>query len=174
LALPPPPTPPTSPTSPEQSGASASAAADVPASGAASSAAAGVPTTAIADTATDDIASMLDALSARKASASVAKKSLGKHHAHTGSSASETPLGGDKPPGKAELAVKVVASETSKVVAKGKARAAGKASAKGKAAVKSKAAMSHGLVLGCPKCRHSKTGCAQCRSPDYTGKRYSL
>jgi hypothetical protein len=91
----------------------------------------------------------------------------------------------------AEIGATIDQSKTDKAMAKGKAKGKAKAKAKKHArSKKPKAKMTKepvsketkckatakdttsGLLLGCPKCRGSRTGCGQCRLPSYVGKRF--
>ena len=95
----------------------------------------------------------------------------------------------------AEIGAAIDKSKTNKDKAKGKAKGAAKVKAKTKATPKehtkepvakmTKVPVSKvtkckatakdttiGLLLGCPKCRGSRSGCSQCRLPSYTGKRF--
>ena len=91
----------------------------------------------------------------------------------------------------AEIGAVIDQAKEDKAMAKGKAKGKAKAKAKKHAhSKKPKAKMTKepeskvtkckatakdttsGLLLGCPKCRGSRTGCGQCRLPSYVGKRF--
>ena len=63
-------------------------------------------------------------------------------------------------------------TKKSKTGSKPKAKASPKDSKRAVAEVGARKRPAACFLFGCPKCRGSHGGCTQCRSPDYTGRRY--
>lgn len=98
-----------------------------------------------------------------------AGKTAGKTAAEELSTISESEASYDEATTKAKAKAKLAKKGTSKA----KAKAKSKTKTKPKETAKSKSSRGGGgLILGCGKCRGCPAGCAQCRDPDFTGKRW--
>ncbi len=126
------------------------------------------PATAVGDEDADDAVSRLEQLATGAAGKSQGK---GKGRAKARPDASSCAQVKVKAKGKAQskTAAKSAAKAHAKHAANTQAKKVVKSQAKGKA--KSKAS-SRSLLLGCGKCRGSKSGCEQCRNPAFRGRRF--
>lgn len=163
LALPPPP-PPASP-NPVRDSARFEEVSDSPVQQGGTSPMNIVPTSAasvLVESPTADIGAFLDMLGKRKEEKKKAATADKKPTGSAGSDEASTTLTIDKP-----LPIDKPKPNPSQPKAKAKSPKPAKAKAKAKASVASD------LVLGCAKCRWSKRGCGQCRSPSFTGIRWN-